>query len=128
MDWQEALRERLLANAGVSAAGRGVDWTARPAGSSLPCLVLQLVDDVRAQHLKGFASRWGSRVQFNAFATDQREAVQLREATLLAVTYPLLIGPIQFGAATDVRVRGSGRLEGPQVTFRESFDAIIWHN
>lgn len=127
-DWQEALRERLLGNVAVSAVCRDVNWTQRVQGQAGPQIVLHLVSDERVQTLKGFTGRRGTRVQFDALACTRGAARDLRELAIAAVAAPQLVGAIQFGAASDISTRGAGSQDGQQFTYRESFDAVIWHN
>ncbi len=128
MDWQEALRERLQGQAGVMALCRAVSWHARNQAEAGPQLVLHLVSDLRPQTLAGFTERRGSRVQFDALAAQRGTAKDLREAVIAAIAPPQLVDAIQFGAATEISARGSATLDGAQIIYRESFDAIIWHN
>lgn len=127
-DWQDALRERLLGNAGVSAVCRDVNWTQRVQGQVGPQIVLHLTSDDRVQTLKGFTERRGTRVQFDALGNTRAAARDLREIAIAAVAGPQLVGTIQFGAASEISTRGAGSQDGQQFTYREIFDAVIWHN
>lgn len=125
---ETALRARLLANPAVSAiAGTRVDWVQRPQRSAYPAVVLQIVSAARPQHMSGLTSFRRSRVQIDCFATTQKQAVELCEAVIAAITPADASGSTEFlrGFVNDVRDLGE-ETEGGFV-HRRSIDAYLWH-
>lgn len=92
MDWQEALRTRLLADGTLSAlVSTRIDWVERPQGKALPAVTLQSISDGREQHLKGFEGLQPARVQYDVWGDTY--------ASVRAVVDALIGDESQDGAA-----------------------------
>lgn len=134
MNWEQALRQRLLAAAPVAAlVGDRVDWRRRQQDGALPAVLLTIVSDPRPQHLEGFQPARESRVQFDCLASGangktRAEVVALREAVIAALAPAATIGGISFGRSTFDAVRDLGEETESGFVHRDSFDAYIWHD
>jgi hypothetical protein len=83
MDWQQALRTRLLGDGPLAAlVSTRIDWNERPQGKVLPALTLQCVGDGREQHFKGFHSLQAARVQYDVWADSYATAAAIRDALI----------------------------------------------
>lgn len=92
MDWQEALRARLLADGPLAAlVGTRIDWVERPQGKPLPAVTLQCIADAHDQHLKGFESLQPARVQYDVWASTFASATAVKNA-LIAAAVPAQSG------------------------------------
>ena len=77
MDWQAALRARLVAAAPVTAlVGSRIYWVDRPQASALPAITLQTISDDRPQHMKGFIGLNPARVQVDKRDLGERVETQ----------------------------------------------------
>lgn len=128
MNWEQAIRERLLAAPAVTAASNGVDWTERPQGEDYPWLVLQVISDPRPQDLKGFHVMRGSLLQFDALALERAQVVALRDAAIAAIAPAGEFFGVRFGRTMFEPVRDLGRNTETGFVHRDSFDATIWHD
>ena len=123
-----ALRSRLLNDAAVAAiAGNRISWIERPQRSAYPAVVLQIISAPRPQHMDGLTTFRRSRVQLDCFATTVKQAVELCEAVIMAITPADTSGSTEFlrGFINDVRDLGE-ETEGGFV-HRRSIDAYLWH-
>lgn len=123
-----ALRTRLLTDAAVAAiAGNRISWIERPQRSAYPAVVLQIISAPRPQHMGGLTTFRRSRVQLDCFATTAKQAVELCEAVIAAITPADASGSTEFlrGFINDVRDLGE-ETEGGFV-HRRSIDAYLWH-
>lgn len=134
MNWEQALRQRLLDETAVAAlVGSRVDWTRRAQDGALPAVVLTLVSDPRPQHLEGFEARRQSRVQIDCLASGangktRAEVAALREAVIAVLAPAATVGAITFGRSTFDPVRDLGEDTESGFVHRDSFDAYIWHD
>lgn len=128
MTWEEALVARLNDDAAVAAATNGVSWSVRPQSSALPWLVLHAISDPRDQHLKGFYTRRGSRVQFDVMSETRAAVAALREAAIAAITPAGEFHGITFGRALIEPVTGRSQDSETAFVHRDIFDAILWHD
>lgn len=88
MDWQEALRTRLLADGPLSAlVSTGIDWVERPQGKTLPAVTLQSIADARDQNFKEFEGLQPARVQYDVWG-DTFASVRGVVETLIAAAVP----------------------------------------
>lgn len=129
MNWQQALRQRLLDAPAVSAiiAARAT-WRVRPADGPLPALVLTTVSDPRPQTLKEFYPRRESRVQLDCYAATQAEVSALCDAAIAALAPGGAFSGIKFGRANFDPVRDLGTETETGFVHRYSFDILIWHD
>ncbi|GLV22007.1 hypothetical protein TomMM35A_18600 [Sphingobium sp. TomMM35A] len=129
MDFQTALRARLIADEAVAAiAAARVYWVERTKGSAYPAITLQVISDPRSSHLKGFDGARSTRVQMDCWATSYGAALQLARAAIAALAGPAAILGKKFGNAL---VEGQRDLSEPvadgSTIHRQSVDLIIWH-
>jgi len=83
-----ALIARLESAADVTAlVADRIYWLVRPQGQTddLPAIVLQLVSEERAQHLKGWQDMFEARLQVACMATRYSISRQLAEAAIAAL-------------------------------------------
>lgn len=131
MDWEQALRQRLLDDAAIGAiVGSGVDWSKRPQDRPLPWLGLRLVSDPRPQDLKGFVGRRQSRVQADCWAATRAEAVALREAAIACLVPAGEFHGVRFGRGfiAEPGARDLGQHTEAGFVHRDSLDFLIWHD
>jgi len=128
MDWQAALRARLVAAAPVAAlAGDRVYWIERPQGSALPAVTLQTITEDRAQHFAGFHGTQMARVQADIWAPTYGAARGLAEAVVAAAAPEQSGNGVAFGRGFIDRMADSGERLGEQNVFRVTIDFIIHH-
>lgn len=140
MDWQEALRARLLADSPLATlVSTRIDWLERPQGKPLPAVTLQSISDGREQHMKGFEGLQPKRVQYDVWGDTF--------ASVRAVVEALIGDASQDGAATvsntanghrftramvelaprDLTERVSAGDGQKKTVFRTTFDLIHHH-
>lgn len=133
MNWEQALRQRLLEDADVAAlvgsesGVKSIDWTVRRQGAPLPAIVLQVISDPRPQTHDGFDSIRSSRVQMDVIGDSRGAVVALREAGIAALVVAGTFEGIRFDRAQVASVRDLGRLEADIFRHRDSVDFIFWH-
>lgn len=121
MDMPGALRARLMGLAG----GR-VYWVARPQAAALPAVTLQIISDLRPQHLKGFDGLRGTRVQFDCWGSSHVEVSDLKEAVLAAAVPEATANGIRFDRAIIEGEQDLGEQSQTVFIFRASFDLIVF--
>ncbi len=124
MDMQGALRARITGAA--TTVGTKVYWVDRPQTSALPAVTLQIISDLREQHLKGFQSIRGTRVQVDCWGTTYSQVTALKEAVLAAIVPENLSNGIRFHRAIIEGERDLGERVETQFIHRASVDLIIW--
>jgi hypothetical protein len=124
MDFEGALRARLTGAAAVTAiVGQRIYWVDRPQASTLPAITLQIIDEPREQHMGGFQNLQFVVVQIDIWARTYGEGKTLKEAVIAAVVPEVTANGIEFGTATNIRIRDlSERLE-TQFIHRPSIEA-----
>jgi hypothetical protein len=135
MDWQAALRARLLAAAPVTAlVGQRVYWVERPQKSALPAITLLTVSDGREQHLKGFDGLQSARVQIDVWAENRpgehhgySKVREVTEAVIAALVPAAEQGSIQFSRSFVDSLRDLSERTETQTIFRSSMDLIVHH-
>lgn len=136
MDWEQALRRRLLADAAVvEMVSARVFWRVRPQGAALPCIVLTLISDPQPQTLEGFQPRRESRVQVDCWADGGDAAapetratvVALRKAAIAALAGPFTQDGILFGRTNFTPVMDRGERTETGLVHRDQFDALVFH-
>ena len=129
MNWQQALRQRLLDAPAVSAIiGNRATWRVRAADGVLTSVVLTMVSDPRPQTLKEFYPRRESRVQLDCYADSQSVVSALTDAAIAALAPGGAFNGINFGRANFDPVRDLGTDTETGFVHRYSFDILIWHN
>lgn len=124
MDMPGALRARIT-GANTAAASR-VYWVDRPQASALPAVTLQIISDLRPQHLKGFNPLRDTRVQFDCWGSSYSEVTALKEAVLAAVVPENTSNGIRFDRAIIDGERDLGERTETQFIHRASFDLVVW--
>lgn len=124
---QQALRARLLADAGVNAiAGNRIDWGWRIQGAALPAVTLLTISDPRPQHLKGFQPLRETRVQLDCWAETYGEARALAEAAIAAAVPEQSGNGIAFNRALVDGMEDRGEQTDTGFVHRTSIDLIVW--
>lgn len=131
MDWQDALRARILAAPPVAAlVGNRVNWSTRPQRDPWPCLVLTLISDPWPVEYAGLTAFRESRVQVDVMAMAPETVRAIRSGLIPAIHPPVrwasgvTIGPCRPVNVTDRTERSSAG----DTVFREQIDFLIWHN
>lgn len=124
MDMQGALRARITgAN---TSAGTRVYWVDRPQAAALPAVTLQIITDLRPQHLKGFNELRDTRVQIDCWAATYAAVTALKEAVLAAVVPLNTSNGIRFDRAIIDGERDLGERVETQFIHRASVDLMVW--
>ncbi|AHE52636.1 tail completion protein gp17 [Sphingomonas sanxanigenens] len=126
---EEALRDRLLANPGLSAlVGDRIWWVERPQSSALPALTLQLISPGRTYTHDGPAGFYGPRVQCDSWGGSYGSARLVSRALLAAIEPATTVGGVEFKAAFLDSERDMPVSEMPDRTtiFRVSQDFFVW--
>lgn len=133
MDWQAALRARLLADAPLTAlVGTRIHWVERKQRDPLPGVTLLTVSDGKEQHLKGFQGYQASRVQIDAWAENHKQAFEVTGAVISAAVPPDAgNGHIFSRAMVEIPPRDMVDRPGDNLStktiFRVSMDLIFHH-
>ena len=128
MNWEQALRSRLLDDSDVAGVvGTRVAWGVAPQKWKPPFVILTLVSDVRDQHFKGFQGLRASRVQVDCYGLDRASTYTLREYALAAIADGGTFDSVRFDRIADVSVRDLGANTDTGFVHRDSIDALIWH-
>lgn len=135
MDFEQALRQRLLDAAAVAAlAGRdargalSIDCGLRRQESPLPAVTLRVASDPRPQDLDGFVSLRQSRVQVDCRASSRATVAALREAVIAALVPAGAFHGVNFGRGLVDQVRDLGEHGETGFVHRDSIDFLIWHD
>lgn len=128
MDWQAALRARLIAAAPVTAlVGTRVYWVDRPQTSALPSITLQTISDDRPQHMKGFTGLNPARVQVDCWSSSHAQANDMAEKVITALAPANTANGIKFERAFVDGKRDLGERIETQFIHRASIDFIVHH-
>ena len=129
MDMPGALRARLLAAAPVTAlVAQRIYWVERPQSSALPAITLQVITELRDQHMQGFDGLTMSRVQLDAWALSFGSAKAIAEAALAALVPAVVSNGIEFQRAFSEGPTNSGEPTETQFIHRSRIDFIIHHS
>ena len=122
MDWERALRSRLLAAAPIAAfVSARVDWDERPQGKPLPAITLQTIDEPTVQHFDGIDRTQEALVQIDAWAATAADRKALKDAVIATLVPAQTQDGVRFQRGF-VRTRtGSEQTESGTV-FRASMD------
>lgn len=128
MDWQGALRARLIAAAPVTAlVVQRIYWVDRPQTSGLPAITLQTITEDRPQHMKGFDGLDRSLVQIDCWASTHIQSTQLAEAVIAALSPEGTGNGVHFERAFVDSIRDLGERVETQFIHRASLDIIFHH-
>lgn len=125
MDWEQALRQRLIDDPAVTA---GAGYGPRPQAGDLPWISLQVVSDPRPQTLAGFYPNRESRVQIDVRGLRRSDVVDQREAAIAALAPAGTFSGVTFGRANFSPVRDLGEQTETGFIHRDSFDVLVWHD
>jgi hypothetical protein len=132
-DMETALRARLKADATFVAAGSNrVEWEEQPQSTStapwpLPHTTLNIISDIRPEHLKGYDRARPTRVQADCRATTPKIAKTMAKALIAAVSEPGIFSDHVFGRTKAEGPRPLNERVDNTTVFRQSVDLIIWH-
>lgn len=129
MDWQGALRARLVGATAVTAiVGQKVYWVDRPQAASLPAITLQTVVGNRSQNMQGFDGIERSIVQVDAWGKDSVQ-LQLLVDAIIAALVPENTGNGHYFARSFIdSIRDLGERVETAFIYRASIDLITHHN
>jgi hypothetical protein len=126
---EAALLAKLLATAGVTAlVSTRINWTRRPQGEALPCIVLHRIDGTPDYHHGGASGLVESRVQVDCWGASYKTAKGVARAVEAAVTAQTFTqGAIRFDVILIADERDSTFDEKPDTLFRTSLDLMVRH-
>ncbi len=129
MDFQGAVRARLIANAGVIVlVAQRVYWSERPQNSPLPSISMELVSQQRPQDMAGFVGIDSSIVQVDCWATSSLSAYQIGEAVIAALIPAVTSDGVRFERAFVDSIRSFGERTETQFIHRKLIDLIFHHS
>lgn len=139
MDWQAALRARLIAAGPVAALvatytpnggspTKAIFWVDRPQLSDLPAITLQIITEARPQHMLGFVGLDASMVQMDIWGTSYAQVQQLKEAAIAAVIQENTANSVRFARAFVDSIRDLGERVETQFIHRSSVDLIFHYS
>lgn len=122
MDVEAAIRNRLLSNSAVvNFVADRVYWVERIQGEALPGITLQIIDEDRRQHLRGFDSLQPLVVQIDIWATTHAQGKAIKDAVILALVPAATVDGFKFNRAF-VRARDLSERTDGRMIFRPSLD------
>jgi hypothetical protein len=128
MDWQAALRARLLAASPITAlVAQRVYWMSRPQGSALPAITLQTISDEREQHMKGFHGVQSARVQVDVWGETYGSVRDIANKVIAALVPANTANGIRFDRGFVDSIRDLGERTETAFLHRASIDFIIHH-
>lgn len=130
MDWQAAIRARLLAVPQVTAqVGQRVTWVSRPQAATLPAITLQTINEERPQTMGGFDGLNPALVQIDVWASTHSSANSIMGAAIDALIPAQTGNGVRFDRAF---VQRKGDLPAEDVpnstTFRASADLMFHYS
>lgn len=123
---EAALIAKLLASDGVTAlVGQRINWTRRPQGSALPCIVLHRIDGTPDVHHGGRSGLVQSRVQVDCWGASCGSAKAVARAVEAAITAQTFTqGAIRFDCILVDSERDTTFDETTPI-FRTSLDLMV---
>lgn len=124
---EAALLAKLLATTGVTGlVGTRINWSRRPQGEALPCVVLHLIDGQPDVHHGGPSGLRVSRVQADCWGLSLKASKQVARAIEAGLTAQKFTqGATRFDVILIVDERDSSFDEQPDVYFRTSLDLMV---
>jgi hypothetical protein len=131
MDIEEAIRDRLVADATLAARlpayldSKTVFWGERPQGSAMPAIVLNTVSRPVAEHMKGAQRLQFMRTQLDTYGDDPATAQQIADIAA-AVMMPRAFGEHYYFRPSSILNRRD--LQEPAATgtiFRTWLDLMV---
>lgn len=123
-DMQTALVARVIAAVGHDR----VHWTIVPEDAPLPYVRMQVVTDLRPQHLKNYDRARQSRVQVDCLAKTYAAARAAAEAIIAGVADPAEIDGVRFGRTAADGPRDLGEDTPKGFVHRLSLDLLTEHS
>lgn len=128
MDWQGALRARLLAASPVTAlVAQRIYWVDRPQAAALPAITLQSISEDRPQHFAGFDGLDVNRCQVDVWAASYAQVQQVKEAVIAALVPESTANGIHFARSFLDSIRDLGERTETMFIHRASIDLMIHH-
>ena len=128
MDWQGALRARLIAAPPVAAlVAQRIYWVDRPQASALPAITLQTIFDGRPQHMSGLVGLDQANVQIDVWGTSYSQVTQITEAVIAALLPAQTGNGTVFQRAFIDSITDRGERVETQFIHRTQIDFIIHH-
>ena len=126
---EEALRNKLLAILAVyDLVGDRITWNIRPQGSSLPAVLLHLIDTTPADDADGNSGLSESRVQVDCLGATYREAKLLARA-VQTLGVELTINQAEFtGVYVDAERDDHTDSSAAGSVHRTTVDLLLWHD
>ena len=128
---EEALTSYLLTDASLAVlVGNRITWAARPQASTLPSIVLQVIDGVPVYADEGETGLTETRVQIDAWGKDYASAKSVARAVKARLSGArVTTGGVEFQAVfvdseQDLFERGQGGEE----LYRTTIDFMVWHS
>lgn len=124
---EAALMAKLLASASITAlVSTRINWSRRPQGSALPCIVLHRIDGTPDVHHGGASGLVQSRVQIDCWGASYGAAKAIARAVETAVTAQTFTqGAIRFDVILVADERDSTFDETTPI-FRTSLDLLVF--
>jgi hypothetical protein len=124
---EAALMAKLLASASITAlVSTRINWSRRPQGSALPCIVLHRIDGTPDVHHGGASGLVQSRVQVDCWGASYGAAKAIARAVETAVTAQTFTqGAIRFDVILVADERDSTFDETTPI-FRTSLDLLVF--
>jgi hypothetical protein len=124
---EAALIAKLLASTGITAlVSTRINWSRRPQGSALPCIVLHRIDGAPDVTHGGRSGLVVSRVQVDCWGSSYGSAKAIARAVETAITAQTFTqGAIRFDVILIDSERDDSSDENNTPIFRTSLDLMI---
>jgi len=125
---QAALIARILADSAVTAiVARKGYWGVVPQNTTKPYFRMQVISDVRPQHLKGYDGSRPTRVQVDCYGATYAASVALAQAIISATAEPATTPLGRFGRTHAEGPRDLGEDTTAGFVHRASVDLLVRH-
>jgi hypothetical protein len=126
---QADLQARLLASPGVTAiCSRRINWSLKPQGEPMPCIILHLIDGVPDYRVSGDKGLTAARVQVECWALDLKTAKALARAVDAALSGQRFTqGTTRFAGVLIDDEDDDTFVEAPDTFFRTRLDLAVLH-
>lgn len=129
MNWEQALRSRLLDSSDVAGeVGTKVAWGVAPQKWKPPFVILTVISDPRPKDLDGFILTRASLVQLDCYGIDREQSATIKEYVIAAIEGAGVFDGVSFSGGFIDSVRDLGENTDTGFIHRISIDAQIWHN
>ncbi len=128
MDWQGALRTRLISAGTITAlVAQRVYWVDRPQAAPLPAITLQTIVEQRPQHFSGLVGLDMSTVQIDVWGNTYAQVQEIKEAVISVLVPENTSNGIYFARTFITSIRDLGERVETQFIHRTSIDLTIHH-